>query len=148
MNQLEIPIREKSHIESLLPHKPPMIMVSGLIYLDDTSSISEFIISDTNILLEDKYLSEAGLLENMAQTAALDIGYRNSLKHTSPREGYIAAIQKATISDLPKIADTIYTEVFTEFESDNLRKIRLTTRFNEKIIATAQMTTVLKSEIE
>ncbi|SDB60922.1 hypothetical protein SAMN03097699_2545 [Flavobacteriaceae bacterium MAR_2010_188] len=148
MNHLEFPIREQSQIQSLLPHRPPMIMVGGLLYFDETSTISEFKVSDTNILLEDNYLSEAGLLENMAQTAALDIGYRNSLIGSLPREGYIAAIQKATITELPKIDDIIQTEVATDFESDSLRKVTITTRLNKKIIAIAQMTTILKSESE
>ncbi|NOR86250.1 MAG: ABC transporter permease, partial [Bacteroidales bacterium] len=60
-----------SDIKKFIPQREPMIMVDRLISHTATKTVSSFSILDDNLLLSNHSLSEAGLLENMAQTAAL-----------------------------------------------------------------------------
>lgn len=146
MNLLQHPIEEKSLLETLLPHRDPMIMVGRLVFLDDNTCVSEFKIEKSNIFLDDGSFSEAGLIENMAQTAALDFGYRAVKNGEKPQIGYIAAIKKITILKLPNLGDVISTKLTTDFLSQNLRKISLITKLGNEVIATSEMTTVLQAE--
>ena len=57
------------NIVDLIPQKPPMVMVGQLISHDNVSTISAFSLNKENIFCEKGFLSEAGIIENMAQTA-------------------------------------------------------------------------------
>ena len=50
-------------------------MVDKLLYADETTTRSSFIIPADNVFVMDGIFQEAGLMENMAQTAAARAGY-------------------------------------------------------------------------
>src|ERR1700676_785962 len=63
------------NIIPLIPQKPPFVMVGKLLYIDETNTRSSFRITNDNVFVKDNLFQEAGLLENIAQTAALRAGY-------------------------------------------------------------------------
>ena len=78
-NKLNSPISDPEIIEKLLPHRKPMIMVDRLHFFSEKKAISKLTIVKENIFVTNGYFSETGLLEHMAQTAALHIGYKQFL---------------------------------------------------------------------
>jgi predicted hotdog family 3-hydroxylacyl-ACP dehydratase len=94
-----------------IPQRPPFVMIGDIIIADEKHTITNFTISPDNIMTENGFFTEGGLVENMAQTAGAGTGYM-AIKNGKPMPmGYIAALKNATISALPKINDTIETEV-------------------------------------
>ncbi|MCX6297407.1 MAG: hypothetical protein NTX97_15380 [Bacteroidetes bacterium] len=79
MKTLENPILEGVSISLLIPQKPPFEMVDKLWYNDDSKTISGFSIKENNIFCENGFFSESGIVENIAQTAALRVGYMVSI---------------------------------------------------------------------
>ena len=52
---------EHINIEHFLPHRPPMLMVKALTYIDETSAITSFQILEDCIFVANDILSETGL---------------------------------------------------------------------------------------
>lgn len=102
------------NIIPLIPQKPPFVMVGKLLFTDERSTRSSFVIEHDNVFVKDNFFQEAGLMENIAQTAALRAGYVAQTENKPVAVGYIGAVSNFEIFDLPKIADEIETEIRVE----------------------------------
>ena len=101
----------KNEITQILPHRFPMIMVDELIQHTATHTQTCFTVEATNIFVQNGYFQEAGLIENMAQTAAAGTGYL-ALQNNQPAPvGFIAAVQHLEIMALPEIGSKLQTEI-------------------------------------
>ena len=94
-----------------IPQRPPFVMIGDVISADEKHTVTTLTISPDNIMTENGFFTEGGLVENMAQTAGAGTGYM-AIKNGKPMPmGYIAALKNVAIKALPKINDTIETEV-------------------------------------
>ena len=84
-----------------------------------------------------------GLIEHMAQTVALYTGYQYFLKNEPAPTGYIGAIKKVEIDQLPKISQELITTVTFYMRLWELLWCKLKLNVNGNIIATSEMKTVL-----
>lgn len=143
-NLLKEPVRGFEFIKKLIPHREPMVMVDTLISYSPLKAISELTIQGTNIFVEDGHFSETGLIEHMAQTAALHTGYKFYLEELPVKEGFIGSVKSLNVVKLPKVNDTITTEVHITYEVANMTVVKLITSLRGKMIAEAGMNMVLK----
>ena len=104
------------NILSLIPQRPPFIMVDRLISFDGKSTCTTLLVTKENILVTNNELSEAGLIENIAQTAAAGAGYLAYQQGKPLLPGYIGAVKNLEIFALPKVNSVIKTEVSIENE--------------------------------
>ena len=116
---LEKPIIEGAAVSALLPQKPPIEMVDKLWFHDDTYSISGLTVKKENIFCKDGVLCEPGIIENIAQTAGLRLGYmisemQQNGEKSNPPVGYIGAIKNLIIHQLPKIDAELKTEIYVQ----------------------------------
>lgn len=144
-NKLNSPISDLEIIEKLLPHRKPMIMVDGLHFFSEKKAISKLTIVKENIFVTNGYFSETGLLEHMAQTAALHIGYKQFLNCSKVKEGFIGAIKSSKIISLAKVSETISTEVEIIYDVGNMTMVKIKSYIDDNIIGNSEMSTVLKS---
>lgn len=107
----------EEHIDfkNFLPHREPMLMVSKLISITETSVHTEFAINSNCVFVKNNLLSETGLIENAAQTCSAIVGQSYFDKDDITGEsnklvGYISAIKKVEIFKLPKLTSTITTK--------------------------------------
>jgi predicted hotdog family 3-hydroxylacyl-ACP dehydratase len=89
-------------------------MVSKLVYWDEDITRSSFLVSSENIFVKNNRFQEAGLMENIAQTAALSAGYTASTENKPAVLGYIGAVSNFEVYDLPKVNDELITEITVE----------------------------------
>lgn len=143
-NNLPEPIKDAASIKKLLPHREPMLLVDSLIYFDGTKAIAEFKILKTNLFLENNKFAETGLIEHMAQTAALMTGYKHQSQNLPIKEGFIASIKNLKIEELPDLNDIISTEANITYEMTNMTRVILTSKRQNHLLASAEMTLVLK----
>lgn len=127
------------NIQELIPQHPPFVMVGALVYSDDTSARTRFTIAADNILLEDGYLSEAGLTENIAQTAAARSGYEARKTGQPSPVGYIGAIKNLEIFSKPKAGEEILTEIIIENHVFDITLISGKVYHNDQLLAQCQM---------
>jgi len=132
-------IAEGENILMFIPQRQPMVMVEKLHKAEGGQTISSLYIHENNILCKDGFFEEPGLIENIAQTAAVGVGfeYRNQSKDVPT--GYIGAVQKLNIYKLPKVNSTIYTEVKVEHQVFNTTLINGKITCDNQVIADCTM---------
>jgi 3-hydroxyacyl-[acyl-carrier-protein] dehydratase len=100
-----------TEILQFIPQRDPIVMVHELVEASDDHVVTRFHIKPDNDLLSSGFLAEPGLVENIAQTAAVHVGYQCSLKNIPIPIGYIAAVKELKIDGLPAQNTTIITTV-------------------------------------
>jgi predicted hotdog family 3-hydroxylacyl-ACP dehydratase len=134
---------EKEAVENLLPQKFPFVMVDRMFSYSETALTSGLKIQNDNIFLENNTFLEAGLIEHMAQSVALHTGYQFFLKKETAPTGYIGSIKEIEIKKLPKINDTIQSNITILQEFAGITLVDIVTFLNDEEIANGQMKTVL-----
>ncbi|HEY8929690.1 MAG TPA: 3-hydroxyacyl-ACP dehydratase [Mucilaginibacter sp.] len=104
----------------LIPQKPPFVMVNRLLHADDLVTKSSFKISSDNVMVKNGVFTEGGLMENIAQTAALRAGYIAQQENKPVESGYIGAVKDLEIFELPVAGDELVTEVALENQVFNV----------------------------
>jgi|SRR3954462_9425991 len=146
------PILQYDAVSALIPQKSPIEMVDTLWQNDDSITISGFTIQPSNIFCEDGVFTEPGIIENIAQTAALRAGYTISVMMKEggltgpPPVGYIAAIKNLTIHQLPKVGSVLKTEIFVKQIVFDITIIDAKTTCNDEVIASCEMKIFLKKD--
>lgn len=137
-------------IHTFLPHREPMQMVDTIRHISGTSIITEFLVKDDCIFVEENRLAEAGLIENMAQTCSAVVGQfyvseENPLKRVI---GYISAIKRLEIYTLPQVLQAVRTEArqLSRFDSDgySICSMHCTAYHNNTELANAEMNLFIK----
>ena len=129
-----------------IPQRYPVVMIDTLYSSTEEETKTGFTILKENIFCEDGCFSEAGLIENIAQTAAIHAGYLSKKNNRATPIGFIGAIKNLQVFDFPKEGDRIVTTIVIENEVFGVTLISGTVVCNEKIIATAGMKIVIKSK--
>lgn len=114
-------------------------MVDKMVHADEIRAESSFKILESNVLTANGFFTEAGIIENIAQTSALQAGYLASIKNLKTPEGMIGGIKNMEIYFLPKINDTVKTTVTIEHEVMNAKIMTGTVFLNKKIVARCEM---------
>jgi predicted hotdog family 3-hydroxylacyl-ACP dehydratase len=140
---METMLLEKEMVENLLPQKFPFVMVDAMHSYSETSLVSGLEIQHDNIFVSNDVFLEAGLVEHMAQSVALHTGYQYFLKNETAPTGYIGSIKEIEIKKLPKLSDTIQSEVTILQEFAGITLVDIVTTLNNEEIARGQMKTVL-----
>ena len=113
-------------------------MVDKLFYTDETITRTGFTVKEENIFFENGYFKEPGIIEHIAQTAALRAGYYYKTRNEPPPIGFIGAIKNLTINFLPKAGELV-TEIKVETEIMNATVITAQVRQNDNIVAEGEM---------
>ncbi|MDO3640842.1 3-hydroxyacyl-ACP dehydratase [Mucilaginibacter sp. L3T2-6] len=123
----------------LIPQKQPFVMVGRLLYADETVTRSSFVISPDNVFVKDGILQEAGLMENIAQTAALRAGYMAQKENRPVETGYIGAIKDFEVFSLPVAEDEITTEITIDNQVFNVTMLTGQVWRNDVLLARCEM---------
>jgi predicted hotdog family 3-hydroxylacyl-ACP dehydratase len=132
-------IANEKEILEYIPQKPPMVMVGKLISVEGKKTLTSFKICENNMFCEEGKFSEAGIIENIAQTAAAGAGYRSLLKNEPPLPGFIGGIKNLVIYSLPAVGDMLITEVNVEHEIMDATIIIGRISVNDQCIAECEM---------
>ena len=146
MSSHPTPILRQAAVSALIPQKPPIEMVDTLWMTDDTTTISGFTILTDNIFCENGIFQEPGLIENIAQTAALRAGYLAPPSPLKPPVGYIAAIKNLVIHELPAVGSVLKTEVVVKQIIFDVTLISAKTVCENRLLAECEMKIFLKKD--
>jgi len=127
------------NIDTLIPQKPPFVMVDKLIGFSETTTTTAFGIRADNIFVENGVFKEPGLVENIAQTAAARAGYVSRTENKPVLVGYIGAVNNLQIFSLPKTGDELITEITIENQIFDVTLISGKTTCNGQLIAQCKM---------
>ncbi len=142
-------LAEGKKILDLIPQRPPMVMVDKLIECDNHKTITSLTIREDNILSQKGYFTEAGLVENIAQSAALRIGWLAVNQQGENKRipvGVIGGIKNFRLYFLPELKSEIITEIIIKNEIFNATIITGTVKVNGKIAAECEMKIFIKDD--
>jgi hypothetical protein len=134
------------NIIPLIPQKLPFVMVGNLLYSDENVTRSSFVIGPENIFVKNNIFQEAGLLENIAQTAALRAGYLAQAENKPVSVGYIGAVKDFELFNLPKVGDEIMTEVAIENQIFDVIVLTGKVWLGDTLLAQCEMKVFTKNE--
>jgi 3-hydroxymyristoyl/3-hydroxydecanoyl-(acyl carrier protein) dehydratase len=134
----------KDTVHKLIPQGPPMVMVDTLIYQDEHNTRTGFYLENDNLFNEDGYFSEEGLIENIAQSAALRTGWTALQKHgrdgeVNPPVGVIGSVKNFKLYRKPMINSSITTEITVQAEVFNATLISGKVMQDNEVLAEAEL---------
>lgn len=92
-------------IVEYIPQRPPIVMADAFYGIgEDGCARSGLTVCEDNIFVEEGALSECGLIEHIAQSAALRAGYMDRSRGEKVRLGYIGAVNDLKVHALPRSA--------------------------------------------
>ncbi len=142
-------IIEGNNLINLIPQRPPMVMISKLLSVDEKTCISSLMISEDNIFCNDSIFCESGLIENIAQTAAARFGYLAIHANENEGEvkiGFIGGIKNLLIHDLPNSGTEINTQITIEHEVMGASIISAKVYTDDKVFAEGELKIFLKND--
>jgi predicted hotdog family 3-hydroxylacyl-ACP dehydratase len=132
-------IVESDSILDYIPQRPPIVLISRIYKADEASVITGFDISNDHILTQNGKLTESGIVENMAQTAASRAGYEAVKNKATPAVGFIGNIKDLVIHFLPEAGNEVLTEVSTKTQVMNVSIIEAKSYCNNELVASCEM---------
>lgn len=124
---------------SLIPQKAPFVMVDQLLYADENTAKCSFVIKEDNPLVDNGIFTEGGLLENIAQTAAAQAGYKALAENKPVAAGFIGSVKDFEVFALPKIGDELMTEITIEDQVFDVTVISGKVWHSDKLLASCEM---------
>jgi len=113
-------IISKAEIEQYIPQRFPFIMIDNLVEATQEEFETDFRVLPDNIFIEKGVLREFALIENIAQSCSAGLAITNKSSGKKNADGFIGAISKLKLYDLPVINDTIRTKVKLLAQLENL----------------------------
>ncbi|MBC8033782.1 MAG: 3-hydroxyacyl-ACP dehydratase [Chitinophagaceae bacterium] len=132
-------IVSKENITTVIPQRPPFIMVDQLVSADEKNGRSHLRITPDNIFFTNGYFTEPGILENIAQTAAARAGYFYLQQHVEVPVGYIGAVKNFAVFFLPTENDLLETDVRIESQIFDAAIVSATVKTNGVLLAHCEM---------
>jgi predicted hotdog family 3-hydroxylacyl-ACP dehydratase len=130
---------DTENILQFIPVRYPFVMVDKLFHVDDKSATSNFTVTAENIFFENGYFSEAGLLENIAQTVAAGNGYNEQIANKKVSGGYIVGVKNFEVFFLPEINDLLTTDIVVIGKLFNMTAIQGKIICNNNLVAQCEM---------
>lgn len=130
-------------ITDYIPQRTPMVMIDRINSCETKNIETSFEVKSDNQFLLGERLSESGMLENIAQTAAAKVGYECLEKNVPVPLGFIGAISKVEIADYATVGQTITTQVEVTREVLNVTIVNGTCLLDGRVLAQCEMKIIL-----
>ena len=124
----------KAEIENYIPQREPFIMVDNLVNATSEKFETNFRVLPGNIFVENGVLREFALIENIAQSSSVGLAITMMNIEKKNVDGFIGAISKLKLYDLPSVNDTIYTIVNLMAQFENMFLLKGKNYLNGKIL--------------
>ena len=132
---------EKIDVLTLLPQRPPFLMIDRLTHFDEVVTTTQFTLREDNLFMEEGgVLNSCALVENIAQTCAARMGYINSyISKENVKLGFIGAIKRLEIARTARQGETLSTSIEVMQEVGAVTMVNATVKVGEETIVTAEM---------
>ena len=117
-------IISKEKIQTYIPQRAPFIMIDTLVEVTTEMFKTNFLILPDNIFVDNGILREFALIENIAQSSSAGLAITKMAGGKKSADGYIGAVSKLKLHDLPRVNDTIYTVVCLIAQFQNMFLLR------------------------
>lgn len=132
---------EAIDVLTLLPQRPPFVMIDCLTHFDEVLTASRFSVRADNLFMgDDGVLNSCALVENIAQTCAARMGYINQyILKNSVKLGFIGDIKHLKVLRAARLGEELRTEVAVVQEVLQMTLVKATVKVGDETIVTADM---------
>ena len=130
---------EKAVIIEFIPQRAPIVMVDEFLGVEGNVSVSRLTIEPDNIFCEEGAFSECGVIEHIAQSAALRMGYIYKNQGKEVPLGYIGSVNKFKFYYSPLVGDKLQTKITVEQELMNISLISAVVTKEDIVVAECTM---------
>ena len=118
-------------------------MIDKLVSSDEECAVSELEVRPDNVFFTNGRLSSSGLVENIAQTCAAGIGYKNISNGVPVKIGVIGAVSNMNILRLPREGEHLTTIVKYVQEVFQMTLFDAIIKSGDEVLANASIKTAL-----
>jgi predicted hotdog family 3-hydroxylacyl-ACP dehydratase len=139
---MEIPqkvIVEGDDILQYIVQRAPIVMVDKFFGIEGDISKTGLMISADNLFCSCGHLQESGIIEHVAQSAAIRTGYNFTRQGKTIPSGLIGSVNNMTIHSLPKVGEELLTEIKVITELFGITLIHAVVVAGASIVAECQM---------
>ena len=126
-------------IKSAIPQREPIIMIDKIVNHSDEKTSTSLTIKETNIFVEENIFQSSGLIEHIAQSSAARMGIQTTEEEKTPLLGYIASIKNMMINRLPKVGETILTEIIVTNHIHNIIVVQGESKVDNIVVANCEL---------
>jgi predicted hotdog family 3-hydroxylacyl-ACP dehydratase len=127
-------------IESLIPHRKKIKIVSGILDIQETSAVGSAIVDSKWPLYDGEAANSLVLIEAIAQTAAIIEGYKRKQRGESGVKGWLVGIKNAEFYEEKIPVNTnLIIMLESKYSFDNYGVVEGTVKAGEKILVTATL---------
>ncbi len=135
-------------VEYYLPHRAPMVLVDGMNNMDDEGGVGELLVVSGLALMEGDYLGEGGLIEHMAQSAALYSGHAYRSRGEEVPVGFITKVSEVDIVRLPKVGETLSTRITIIHDMGYVTLIKASSFIGKNCISSCKLQVFIQQQQE
>jgi predicted hotdog family 3-hydroxylacyl-ACP dehydratase len=127
-------------IESLIPHRKRIKIISGILDIQETSAVSTAVVNSNWPLYDGEAANSLVLIEAIAQTAAIIEGYKRKQRGESGIKGWLVGIKNAEFYEEKIPVNTnLVIMLESKYSFDNYGVVEGTVKTGEKVLATATL---------
>ena len=123
-----------------IPQRTPIVLVDTFYGIDERGCArSGLTVTADNLFVADGVLDECGIVEHIAQSAALRAGYMDRSRGEKVRLGYIGAVNDLKVHALPPVGSRLVTTIAVEQAVMNVTLLSARTECGGKPVAECRM---------
>ena len=138
-------IVEGKDVVSVIPQKAPIVMVDTLYEYSPEKAVTGLTIVSDNMFCDNSLFREPGIIEHIAQSAALKAGYEQYQHNNPPKTGYIGSIKNFVLYSLPSVGNRLITTITLVHVVGDVRVLHGKVECDGKAIAECEMKVVEKN---
>ena len=126
-------------VKLIIPQREPIIMIDEIVNHSDVKTTTSLTINKTNIFVEENIFQSSGLIEHIAQSSAARMGIQTTEEGKKPLLGYIASIKNMMINRLPKVGETILTEIIVTNHINNIIVVQGESKVDNIVVSNCEL---------
>ena len=134
-------------IESLIPHREKIKIISGILEIKETTAISTAIVNLNWPSYDGGAVNSLVLIEAIAQTAAIVEGYKRKQQGKDGVKGWLVGIKSAefNMAKIP-VNTNLIIMIESKYSFDNYAVVEGTIKTGEKVLATVVLQALRMNE--
>lgn len=134
------PLVRPAEVAAYIPQQHPFALIDTLYHCLPEQAWAGLLVRADHLLVQQHYLSEAGIIESMAQAMALKSGYEARQQSAAPpRVGFIAALKEVQIHALAPVGSTLVTHVAVLLQALDVLVVKATCGYGRTPVAQCEM---------
>lgn len=120
-----------------IPQRPPFVFVSALESYSQNEGTCSYIVTDSSPLVNNGAISIGGIIEHMAQSCALYMGYRNGIARANAplMQGVIGALSCMEFFSCVSVGETLRSDVVIIGEYGSMVMAEVTSSSAGRLVA-------------